>query len=199
MATNYVITGSNAVMGPADWYIGAFQATEPDPSTVNQTPAASAWTPLGGTSDGTTISFNQTIAQLMMDQTAYVVGSQVSKIEATAATNLAEVTQQNLFYALNGGTIATGNGGGVNYSTYDPVADSSVFRPTYMALLVHGWAPSSAAGVTKRRMFIMRKVLAVSTSVGIPYAKDKQTIYPVTFGMHFVSQAVKPWRIIDEL
>jgi hypothetical protein len=195
----YVITAPNAVMGPADWYIGAYQATEPDPSTVNSTPAASAWTPLGGTDSGTTINFAQTIAQLMMDQTAYVVGSQVSKIEATAATNLAEVTQQNLMYALNGGTIATGSGAGVSYSTYDPVADSAVFRPTYKALLVHGWAPSAADGTTKRRMFIMRRVLSISTAVGIPYAKDKQTVYPVTFGMHFVSQAVKPWRIIDEL
>lgn len=198
MATNYVITGTNAVMGPADWYIGAYQATEPDPSTVNSTPQASAWSPMGGTDQGTTINFNQTIAQLMMDQTAYTVGSQVSKIDATAVTQLAEPTLLNLQYALNGGAIATGAGGGVNYATFDPPADSAVFRPTYMALICHGWAPSSAAGVTKRRMFIFRRVLSISTAIGIPYAKDKQTIYPVTFGLHFVSQAVKPWRIIDE-
>lgn len=194
----YTITATNAVMGPADWYIGAFGATEPDPSTVNATPQASAWTPMGGTDQGTTINFNQTIAQLNLDQTAYVAGSQVSKIEATAVTQLGEVTLQNLMYALNGGTIATGSGSGVNYATFDPPADASVFRPTYMALLVHGWAPSSAAGVTKRRMFIMRRVLSISTSIGIPYAKDKQTVYPVTFGIHFVSQSTKPWRIFDE-
>jgi len=194
----YTVTATNAIMGPADWYLGAFGATEPDPSTVNSTPQASAWTPLGGTSEGTTLSFNQTIAQLMMDQTAYVVGSQVAKIEATAVTQLAEPTLANIQYALNGGAIATGSGGGVNYATFDPPADSAVFRPTYVALLVHGWAPSSAAGVSKRRMFVLRRVLSVSTGIALPYAKDKQTLIPVTFGIHYVSQSTKPFRIFDE-
>lgn len=194
----YTITATNTVMGPADLYIGAFGATEPDPSTVNATPQASAWTPLGGTDQGTTINFGQTIAQLNLDQTPYVAGSQVAKIEATAVTQLAEPTLQNLMYALNGGTIATGSGAGVNYATFDLPADSAVFRPTYMALIVHGWAPSSAAGVSKRRMFILRRVLSISTSIGIPYAKDKQTVYPVTFGIHYVSQSTRPLRIFDE-
>lgn len=188
------ITGTNAVAGPADIYTGAFGATEPADSTVNQTPPSSSWTFLGGTNGGTTINLNQSFLTLKMDQTPYPVGSRPTDITPQVVVEVAEATLANLKIALiNNGTIVTSAG----YSTYDPPNDVTVFQPTYLALMVDGWAPSSSAGVTKRRRMILRK--AVSTAnIGIPYKKDGQTVYPVTFTGHFVSGSIKPFHIIDE-
>jgi hypothetical protein len=74
----------------------------------------------------------------------------------------------------------------------------TIFQPTYKALIVHGWAPQSAAGVTKRRMFIIRKVLSTA-QIGVPYKKDGQTVIPVTWTGHYVSGSIRPYHIVDEV
>lgn len=187
------ITGTNAVMGPATVYIGAFQAAEPGDASVNSTPATSAWTDLGGTNGGTTINLNQTFATMEFDQTVDMVGSREVSRDVQVVVQMAEPTLENLVYALNGGTVASGSG----YKSYDP--DSSILstQPTYRALLVDGFAPSSAAGATKRRRMVCRKVLSID-NVGTAFKKDGQTLFPVTFRCHFVDSSTKPFRFIDE-
>jgi hypothetical protein len=187
------VTGTNAVMGPATVYLGAFGAAEPADASVNSTPAVSAWTDLGGTLGGATINLNQTFATMKFDQTPDMVGTRLADRDPQVVVVLAEPTLANLQFALNGGTIATGSG----YAAYDP--DSSVLstQPTYKALIVDGWAPASAAGVTKRRRMVCRKILSID-NVGIPYKKDAQTVIPVTIRCHFVDSSTKPFRFIDE-
>lgn len=192
MAVNDII-GTNAVAGPADLYTGAFQAAEPADSLVNTAPPSSSWTFAGGTLNGATININQQFMQIRMDQTPYPIGSRPTDITMQVVTELAETTLANLAVSLNNGTVTSSG----SYSTFDPPNDVTIYQPTYKALIVHGWAPQSTAGVTKRRMFIVRKVLSTA-NVGMPYKKDGQLVYPVTWTSHYVSGSVKPYHIIDE-
>jgi hypothetical protein len=189
------IVGTNAIAGPADIYTGLFGATEPADSTVNTSPPASSWTFAGGTLGGATINFNQAFFTLRMDQTPYPIGNRPTEITPQIVVEIAEPTLANLKIALiNNGTVTPS----ASYSTYDPPNDVTVYQPTYLAMILHGWAPSSSAGVTKRRMLIARKVLSTA-NIGVPYKRDAQTVFPVTFTSHYVSGSIKPFHIVDEL
>lgn len=184
------VTVDNLLAGPGTLYIGAFGATEPAFSAVNSTPAASAWTDLGGTKEGLKITNTQEFFELEVDQIVEVVGRRKIKNEVKLSTSLAEVTLDNLVYAWNGGTVTDGSG----YSYYDPDVDTSATQPTYRAALFHGWAPGAAG--TNRRMVIARKVLNVAETE-TEHKKDDQTVIPVEFACHYVSSSIKPFRIID--
>lgn len=184
------VTTSNLVQGPADGYTGLFGATEPADSAVGSTPSASAWTDIGGTLDGTTITVTQEYAELMVDQIVDVPERRLTKRDMTVATRMAEPTLANFAVALNGGTVTAS----AAYSTYDPDVASSVTQPTYKALIVDGWAP----GAAKRRRLITRKALSIE-AVETVYKKDEQNAFSVTWASHYVSSAIKPFRLVDAL
>lgn len=186
------VNALNAVMGPASIYIGAYGATEPADAAVNTTPQVSAYTDLGGTNGGTTLNVNQEFAMLSFDQIIDVVGRRQSTRDLQVVTNLAEVTLENLVYALNGGSVTTGTG----FKSYSPAFTDTSINPTYRSLIVDGWAPGIAA--QKRRRFILRRTLSIA-NVGIAYTKDGQTMYPVTWGVHFIDTNTPPFKIIDEV
>ena len=186
-------TAYNVISGVGNLYIGAFGATEPADSAVNTTPAASAWTNLGFTNDGVTVNVNQDLLSKTVDQVADIIGRAMTQRDVQVVTNLAEATLENLAYVLNSGTIATGTG----FKTYDPVYDGSELVPTYRAVLFDGYAPQSSALVNKKRRFILRKTLSID-NVGVPYKKDAITLYPVTWGIHYVSSVISPFHIVDE-
>lgn len=187
------VTATNLIAGPGDLYIGAFGATEPADSAVSTTPSASTWTDAGGTQDGVEIAVNLDYFELEVDQIVDVPGRRLVKRDLQIATNLAEATLSNLVAALNGGTVTAS----ASYSSYEPAQDTAATQPTYRALMFDGWAPQTAAGVSNRRRIIARKVLSIE-NVEVSYKKDDQTLFPVTFGAHYVSSAIKPFRIIDQ-
>lgn len=189
----------NLVQGPAALYIGSFGATEPANGAVNLTPQASAWTDLGGTTDGATISINQEYKELEVDQVVDIPGRRLTKRDMSVKTNLAEPTLQSLLYALNDANGGALGASGAGYSgTYEPAFTDSATQPTYRALIVHGWAPGSGAGnVSKRRMVILRKVLS-SDNVEFAYKKEDQTVFSVTWSVHYVNSTTAPFKIIDE-
>lgn len=180
---------TNLALGPATIYHGAFSAPEPLDSQVNSTPASSAWTDLGGTQDGTTVNINQTYTELLVDQIVDSAGRRLTKRDVQVVTNMAEVVLDNLAIALNGGTVTTG----ATEETYDPDDDVSATQPDYSALLIDAWTTAS-----RRRRLFVRKVLSTE-SVGVPYKKDAQTLFPVTFSAHYVSPSIKPFRLVDAL
>lgn len=188
---------SNLVQGPATLYIGAFDGTitkEPLSAAVNLTPQASAWTDLGGTTDGATLSVNQTYKTLEVDQVVDIPGRRLTERDMSVKTNLAEPTLANLVYALNDGATASGTG----FNEYTPAFTDSATQPTYRSLIVHGWsAGAGAAGQSKRRMVVLRKVLS-SDNVEFSYKKDDQTVFSVTWSVHYVSNVIAPFRITDE-
>lgn len=184
------------LQGAGRMYTGLFSATganEPALSAINVAPQASAWTYTGFTSDGLTITINQTFSEMRVDQLADRVGTKLTERELAIQANLAEATLANLVLGLNGGTVTTASG----YGYYEPVYDGTELQPTYIAVLFDGYAPASAAGVSKRRRVILRKAISTE-NVESAYKKDELTLVPVTFTSHYVSDTVAPFRIIDE-
>lgn len=193
----------NLVQGPATVFIGTFDGTtarEPANSAVNTTPNTSAWTDLGGTNDGVSLSINQEYKELEVDQVVDIPGRRLVKRDMSAKTSLAEPTLANLLYALNdvnGGSLGASGAGFSGY--YEPAFTDSATQPTYRALLLWGWgAGINAAGTTsKRRMVHLRKVLS-SDNVEFAYKKDDQTVFTVTWSVHYVSSAIAPFKLVDE-
>ncbi|MBT2365244.1 hypothetical protein J7E88_07895 [Streptomyces sp. ISL-10] len=195
-------TVANLVQGPATVYIGTFDGTtarEPANAAVNATPAASAWTDIGGTTDGVELSINQEYKELEVDQVVDIPGRRLVKRDMSVKTNLAEPTLQNLLYALNdvnGGSLGASGAGFSGY--YEPAFTDSATQPTYRALLLHGWAPGSGSNnQSKRRMVHLRKVLS-SDNVEFAYKKEDQTVFSVTWSVHYVSSSIAPFKVVDE-
>jgi hypothetical protein len=187
------VTVTNLVLGPATLYTGLFGALEPADNVVNTTPPVSSWTDIGGTMAGLTISVDQTYTELQVDQLVDSVGRRLTKREFVVATQLAEATLTNLSTVLNGSTASSGTvTGGGTFSTLEPLFATSATQPTYIALLVDGFSPNSL-----RRRSIVRKVLSTA-KVDQALAKDKQTVYPVTFNGHYVSSSIAPIHVVDQ-
>ncbi|MCX5522197.1 hypothetical protein OG342_04850 [Streptomyces bobili] len=182
------VTTTNLIQGPATIYKGAFGATEPADTAVNTTPAASAWTDLGGTQDGVKLSVDQTYSELEVDQITLRVGSRLTKQDFAIETSLAEATLENLSISLNGGTAASGAG----YKSYDPDVSSSATQPNYFAIIMDGYGPGGTRRIIGRRMLN-------TESSELAYTKDKQTLIPVKFAGHYVSSSIKPFHIVDQV
>lgn len=184
------------IQGAGRMYTGVFSATaafEPALTAINSAPQASAWTYTGFTSDGITITIDQTFSEMRVDQLADRVGTKMTERQLSVQANLAEATLQNFTLGLNSGTITTA----ASNSYYEPVYDGSELQPVYIAVLFDGYAPSSSAGVSKRRRIILRKAISTE-NIELAYKKDSLTLVPVTFTSHYVSDTVAPFRIIDE-
>jgi hypothetical protein len=180
---------TNLIAGPGTLYTGAFGATEPADSAVNTTPPSSTWTDVGGTQDGVTLNVIQEFFELEVDQIVDVPGRRLTKRDLQVQTNMAEPTLANLALALNGGTVTAS----AAYTTYDPSDDTSATQPTYKALIFDGYAPDGF-----RRRVVVRKALSIE-GVETSYQKDEQTLFPITFAAHYVSDSIKPFRVIDQL
>lgn len=180
------VTVTDLTQGPATLYRGNFGAAEPLETAVNDTPAASAWSDVGGTTDGAKLSIKTEFSMLEVDQLIDVPGSRAKLREITVETNMAEPSLENLSYALNGGTISTGSG----WKAFEPVDSDAATQPNYSALLIHGWFG------TARRMVILRKVLSVE-GTETEYKKDGQTVFKVKIQAFYVSASIRPFRIID--
>lgn len=185
------VNALNAVMGPATIYLGDFAAPEPADSAVADVPSPTDWEDVGGTNGGTQININQEFATLTMDQIIDIAGRRMTGRDMQVQTSLAEVTLENLKKALNGGTTSSGTG----FKKYEPAFSDSATQPQYKSLIVDGWAPGADQ---VRRRFILRRVLSIA-NVGIAYTKDGQTLFPVTWGIHFVNSNTPPFAIIDEV
>jgi hypothetical protein len=181
------VTTANLAMGPGTLYTGAFSAPEPLPQEVNNTPAASAWTDVGGTQGGLALSIANTWVEIEVDQLYETPERRLTKREVTLKTQLGEVTFANLVLALTGGTPTTGASWN-QYEPDDPLAGSA---PTYTALIFDG-----VAGNAKRRRVFMRKVLNTD-NVDTSSDKGTQMTYTVMFTSHYVSSSIRSYRIVQ--
>lgn len=181
------VTVTNLIQGPGTLYYGTFGQAEPADSEINNTPAASGWTDVGGTNDGVTLKIDQTWDELKVDQVVEVVGRRLTKREATVETFLAEPTLELLAVSSNFSAPSTGAG----YKYLEPGNDTSATQPIYRTFLVDGFAPGGF-----RRRFFLRRGLNPE-SVELAYKKDAQTFIKVGIAAHYVSASVKPFRIVD--
>lgn len=181
------ITVSNLIQGPGTLYYGTFGATEPADAAINSTPAASAWSDVGGTSDGVTIEIARDYAELSVDQTVDVPDRRLTKRDFSISTNLAEPTLEMLALISNDTAPTTGSG----FKTHEPVNTTAATQPTYKALLFDGYAPGQF-----RRRVIGRRMLSTDTTT-FAYKKGDQTVFNVKWNGHYVSSSIAPYKVID--
>ena len=184
-------------MGPATVYTGAFGATEPAYSAIGSPPNSAVWTDVGGTADGTSVllEIEHSLTNILVEQLVDPVGARVSKRVIQVTVVLEEATLNNLNLAMNGLlTISPGSG----YTVADPLTSVTSLQPTYTAILIDGWAPTTGTTETAcRRRMIVRKCLSSSKS-DLEYEKTKPVLYHTTWTGFYVSSSVAPFEIIDQ-
>jgi hypothetical protein len=188
------VTVTNLILGPGTLYTGLFGAVEPTDATVNVSPPSSSWADVGGTLNGVVLSVDQTYTELQVDQLVDSIGRRLTKREFTVTTQLAEPTLTNMSLSLNGSTQSSGSiTSGGSYQTLEPLFATSATQPTYIALMLDGFAPNSF-----RRRVIVRRALSTA-KVDTSMDKSKQTVFTVTFNGHYVSSVIAPLHIVDQV
>jgi hypothetical protein len=183
------VTTTNLIQGPGWLHMGDFGATEPADTAVASDPGV-AFTNLGGTNDGITLTATTEWAELEVDQIAETPERRRTRVETVIGTNLAEATLDNLSRAQNidPADITTG----VGFEAIDLVGGYEALDPPfYQAIILDGRAPNG-----KRRRVIARKCLNTA-DMEMAYAKGDQHFIPVEFTTHFVSASITAVHIVD--
>jgi hypothetical protein len=187
----------NIVMGPATVYTGAFGATEPAYSAITSPPSSSVWTDVGATADGTSVllEIEHSLTDIHVEQLVDPVGGRVSKRVIQVTVDLEEATLANLNLAMNQLlTISSGSG----YAVGDLLTAPTSLQPTYMALLIDGWAPTAGTSEAEcRRRMIIRKCLS-SSKADLEFEKTKPTTYHTTWTAYWISSSISPVEIVDQ-
>lgn len=191
------ITASNIAMGAATVYWAPFGSTEPAYTAITSPPNSAVWTDVGGTADGSSIllEVEHSLTDIRVEQLVDPVGARVSKRVIQVTASLEEGTLANMNLAMNQlTTISPGSG----YTVLDPLTAVTAFQPTYMAIMIDGWAPTTGTSENecKRRM-IIRKCLS-SSKVDLEYEKTKPVLYNTTWTGYWVSTSIAPFEIIDQ-
>lgn len=186
------VTTTNLIQGPATLYSGLVGATEPTDALVNAAPAT-GWTDVGGTTGGVTLTVNLTLSELDVDQILDVVGDVITARNVQIGTSLAEATLLNLAKALNVADTVVTTGTSPAGPTLEPVSDVSSFTPTYRAYILDGLAPAGF-----RRRIIIRRAIQTAAAA-LPHSPSAQTVIPVVFRSTFVTAAIKPFKIVDQI
>ena len=193
------VNAANLVLGPARLYVGAFGATEPLDSTVTPNgtttpPSSAVWTDVGGTDGGVSLEVDNTYQDLSVDQLIMPVGARLTDMKMMVTTKMAELTLTNLNTAMNN-IASTGSGSG--YSTLDIQVGTSSTQPSYLAMIIDGWAPQLNTGLPALRRIIIRKVLA-EVKVSMAFDKKTQQSISASFNAYYVSGSISPIHIVDQ-
>lgn len=188
-------TAANLILGPAVIYAGAAGVitAAPADSAVNSTPAASAWTDLGGTNGGADLVVTPKFTPLNVDQQVDDIDDRMTGRTVVVNLNLAEITLANLALTMNTTPGATGSG----YATLDPQYGVFASQTTKISLLIDGLAPQIAGNNAPRRRLYIPKCQQIGP-VTLANAKDKQTLLSVQFKAYWVSNSVPPYHITDQ-
>lgn len=164
----------------------------------------SAWT-----IDATTDVFTSGTAHTLAVGDRVVLGTITTTTGVTAGTTYyvvavgSSTTMQ--ISATAGGTALnmTSNGSTASvtllkYKQFEPLSSTEAFAPTYSALLLEGQAPTPATATGWKRRFILRKVLSTG-GFEIEQKKDTQQGLKAKWGVFYISDAVKPFKIIDQI
>jgi len=187
----------NICQGPAEVYWGVYGSTEPSPTAITSPPNSAIWTDVGGIADGTSVllEVDLTYTEQGVEQLVDAVGARLTKRVTQLTMALGEATLQNIQLAQNQlATISVNSG----YSQLSPITASSATQPTYTALIIDGWAPTT--GLTEssaRRRIILRKCLS-SSKLDFEYEKTKPNVFNTTWAGYWVSSSVPPYDIFDQ-
>lgn len=155
------------------------------------------WTDVGGTADGTSVllEVEHSLTNINVEQLIDPIGARVSKRVIQVTAVLAEATLNNLNLAMNQLlTISPGSG----YTVADPISTITSVQPTYMAILIDGFAPTTGTDETScRRRMVVRKALS-SSKADLEYEKTKMNLFHTTWTGFWVSSSVSPFEITDQ-
>ncbi|OLT26557.1 hypothetical protein BJF83_20860 [Nocardiopsis sp. CNR-923] len=186
-----IVEPRNLTSGAGELWSAEVGASEPSDDEINLdvdlTAVANEWEGLGGTNDGITLNVSIEYFELEVDQELDTVERRATKRDVSVATNLAELTLENLRRTQNGGTTTTGNG----VKSYEPATGRELAQPHYSALLLDGWGPAH-----QRRRCVIRRTLNVAET-STSYSKDGMSLYPVEVHGHFVATNIKPYRVSE--
>ena len=183
------VTVTNLLAGPATAvWVGDFGAAEP--ATIGAAPGV-GFRNVGGTQGGLRVIADREMFRLEVDQIPGRVGSQLTSEDFSVQTSLAEATLENYALTVNAADedVDTSVPG---QKTLDLGNADTEAAPNYRCIIVDGRAPNG-----KKRRVIVRKVLSTA-SVETPMQRGGQTVYPVTWTAHYVSDSIAPVRKIDE-
>ena len=161
-----------------------------------------SWTTTASTSTLTsatdhTLTVGQAIVLGAITSTTGIVAGQVYYVLTVPTTKTLTIgtAPQGVPVAMStNGTIAS-----VTIATYEsfvPLSSVAAFTPTYSAILLEGAAPGANASFLRR--VIVRKVLSTN-GFSVEWKKDTQAGLAAKFGAYYISNAVLPWKLIDEL
>lgn len=184
---------TNVIMGPANVYAGAMGVITAPPadSAVNSSPAASAWTDMGGTNGGVTTTVTPKFTALMLDQVVDTIDERLTSRTIQITLTCGETLLSNLAMAMNTTVGATG----ANFATVEPNYGQFASQTQKMSLLVDGFAPATVANA-RRRIYLPR--VQQTGKVDVVYAKDKQVGFAITFTAYYVSSSTSPIHITDQ-
>jgi hypothetical protein len=193
------VNPNNICQGPAVIYWNTFGATEPPDTNaaITQPPNITGspnYTDLGGTTGGVAFMVSHTYGQIKVDQLVDPVSARLTGRVIQVTFGLLEATLQNLYLAMNQAAnqnILTG------VSTLDPITTTSATQPTFISLVLDGWAPTLATGIAARRRIIVRKVLS-DVKATAKYDMTNQVTWECTFTAYYVSGTIAPFHIQDQ-
>lgn len=143
------------------------------PATVGTTPS-SAWTNLGDTDGGVTITKEQNIELFRNDQSTAPKKAVRTEEDVVIETNLAKATLENLVFAINGTVTDTPPGAGtIGTRTLKMYKGADV---TQYAFLFRG---SSPYGAFPGQFYIPVGVFL--DDIGMEFKKDEMTLIPIKF------------------
>lgn len=183
------VTVTNLLAGPATAvWVNDFGAAEP--ATISTAPVGAR--DVGGTTGGLRLVADREMFRLEVDQIGGRVGSQLTSEDFSVQTSLAEATLENYALTVNAADSAVDSTTTPGEKSLELGGADVMGEPNYRSLIIDGRAPNG-----KKRRVIVRKVLSTA-SVEAGMEKGGQTVFPVTWTAHYVSESIFPVRIIDE-
>lgn len=178
---------TNVFGGPVEVFVGPVGAVEPTADALDTLDAA--WKSPGFTTGGVRQTVGVEYTSYEVDQVPMPVGHRIRSRSVTVATTLAEGTLSNM--ALAQGQAATQVSVSGTGEQYELAADDVTAEPDYSAILLRGPGPNG-----RTRVAVYRRCLPVE-GVQTESNKTDATGVPVTWSASYVSESVRPFRVIE--
>lgn len=171
-------TPTNVRVGPGELYIAPLGSTEP---TNLATAWAGAWVKVGYTEEGSTVGFDQTFEDIVVEEEYDALDTLQTARAITIAFNAAEMTATNLQRAFNGGTITTAGG----LVTFEPPVAGTITR------VMLGWESDDA----QERWIFRNCVQTGSPDIARQKAPNYATIN-MEFRSNIAVDGGRPFKVI---
>lgn len=153
---------------------------------------ASPFVSPGFTNGGVTWTMENTTTEYRADQVKIALGAAFTDQSIMVEATLAEITLENLSYALADGTVDDTVDTG-NLTVYTPGAVNDFVVP-YHTLILDTDAPSGLQGNNARRRIIFKRC-AVTSGSELAYGREDQQGLPVTWTVYGIDETTPVYEI----